>query len=90
MLFLRHVKRKVSRGITVGKPPLHLLSFMHQYPDGFRVKRPCICQVSVNITENPIIPSRKKKEDTSRIGHFTVIDGSEAGVDLVLIPTLLL
>ena len=91
MLFLRHMKRKVSRGITVGKPPLHLLSVMQSvYPDGFRGKRPSICQVSVNTTENPIRTARKIKEDTSRIGHFTVMDGSEAGVDLVLKPTLLL
>ena len=84
-------KRIQSQGITVGKPPLHLLSFMQSvYPDGFRGKRPSICQVSVNKTENPICTARKKKEDTSRIGHFTAMDGSEAGVDLVLKPTLLL
>ena len=75
------MKRKVSRGITVGKPPLHLLSFMQSVS---------ICQVSVNTTENPICTARKKKEDTSRIGHFTVMDGSEAGVDLVLTQTFLL
>ena len=60
----------------MGKPPLHLLSFKQSvYHDG---------------TKNPICTARKKKEDTSRIGDFTVMDGSEAGVDLVLIPTFLL
>ena len=40
LLFLRPVKRKVSRGLTVGKPPLHLLSVMQSvHPDGFRGKR---------------------------------------------------
>ena len=78
------MKRKVSRGITVGKPPLHLFSFMQSvHPDGFRGKRPSLCQVSVNATENPICTARKKKED------FTVMDGSEAGVGLILIPTFL-
>ena len=85
------MKRKVSRGITVGKTPLHLFSFIQSvHPDGFPGKRPCICQVSVNTTENPSCTAWKKKEDTSRIGHFTVMDGSEAGVDLVLKPTFLL
>ena len=31
-----------------------------------------------------------RSELNGRIGHFTVMDGSEAGVDLVLIQTFLL
>ena len=51
----------LGRGITVGKTPLHLLSFKESvYHDGFRGKRPCICQVSVNATENPICTARKR------------------------------
>ena len=39
------------------------------------------------VLNNPLSP---KLADKRAIGHFTVMDGSEAGVELVLIQTFLL
>ena len=45
---------------------------------------------SINNTITNCLKRTQFSDPLAKIGHFTVMDGSEAGIDLVLIQTFLL